>query len=64
MSCVMDILRTLPYKFREVLLHYSDGYSIKEIAEMLGVSESSVKMRIHRGRKTFVEAYGKELEDE
>ena len=62
---VMDTLRILPYKYREaLLLHYSEGYPLKEIAEMLNISESAVKMRIHRGKKAFILAYGKEFGDE
>ena len=62
---VMDTLKTIPYRDREaLLLHYSEGYQLKEIAEMLGISEAAVKMRLHRGRKAFIAAYGKEFEDE
>ena len=58
---VMEILRTIPYKYREaLLLHYSEGYRLNEIAEMLGISEAAVKMRVYRGRKAFISAYGKE----
>ena len=34
-----------------VLLHYFEGLSYKEIAEVLGESEANVKMRSHRGIK-------------
>ena len=31
--------------------HYVEGYSIKEIADILGITESAVKSRLLRGRK-------------
>ncbi len=63
-----NVLRTieeLSYKDREVLLlRYAEGYSLKEIAEMLKISLSAVKMRLLRAKKAFAEAYGEEFEDE
>jgi RNA polymerase sigma-70 factor (ECF subfamily) len=42
----------LPVKYREVIvLHYLEGYGIKEIAAALSLSESAVKMRLTRGRE-------------
>jgi len=43
-------LTQLPLDYREaVLLHYRDGYSMRDIAEMLNLSVSGAKMRVHRG---------------
>ena len=62
---VLRTIETLPYKDREVLLlHYSEGYTLKEIAEMLKISLSAVKMRLLRAKKSFAQAYGEELNDE
>ena len=36
---------------KEVLILYYQGYQIKEIAEILSISESAVKMRLKRGRE-------------
>jgi DNA-directed RNA polymerase specialized sigma24 family protein len=36
---------------REMLLLQADGYTLAEIAKRLGASESSVRSRIHRGRR-------------
>ena len=36
-----------------ILLHYMQGYSIKEIAEILGSSQDSVKQYLSRGRKNL-----------
>lgn len=45
-------LPRLPFVFREaVLLRDVEGRSYREIAEMLGVEEGTVKSRAHRGRK-------------
>ena len=32
-------------------LHYYEGYSCKEIAEIIGIGESAVKMRLKKGRE-------------
>ena len=38
-------------KYRDVLfLKYIYGYSVKEIADMLDISESNVTTRLNRGR--------------
>ena len=42
----------LPIKQKTVIyLHYVEGYQIKEIADILGITESAVKVRLMRGRK-------------
>ena len=52
---------TLPEKYKVVLLlHYVEGYSTKEIAEMIDKTTSAVKMRLQKGRILLKEAYGKE----
>lgn len=44
-------IATLPAVFQEViLLRYVEGYSPKEIAELLGISPSLVSVRIFRGQ--------------
>lgn len=44
------VLKTLPEKYREVItMRYMDGFSPKEIAELIGESENAVSVRIHRG---------------
>lgn len=32
-------------------LYYSEGYTAKEISEMLGIKESTIRSRIHRGKE-------------
>jgi RNA polymerase sigma-70 factor (ECF subfamily) len=47
---LMQALGRLPIDYREaLLLRYRQGFSMKEIAEMLQISVSGAKMRIHRG---------------
>lgn len=50
-----EILRTiqmLPDKYKDVvILHYLEGYSVEEVARMLGLSASATKMRLKRGRE-------------
>lgn len=58
---IIDALMTLPEKYKVVLLlHYVEGYSTKEIAEMIDKTTSAVKMRLQKGRILLKEAYGKE----
>ena len=41
----------MPKKYAEVIfLHYYEGYSIKEIAEILGKNENTVGSLLRRGR--------------
>jgi RNA polymerase sigma-70 factor (ECF subfamily) len=48
---VTDALEELPEKFRTTVLLDVEGFSYKEIAEMLGVPIGTVMSRLHRGRK-------------
>jgi RNA polymerase sigma-70 factor (ECF subfamily) len=50
-SEVKDALAELPEKFRSVVLLDVEGFSYKEIAEMLGIPIGTVMSRLHRGRK-------------
>lgn len=49
---ITAVFAVLASPYREaVILRYIDGFSPKEIAEMLGESENVVSVRIHRGIK-------------
>ena len=48
---VKDALAELPEKFRSVVLLDVEGFSYKEIAEMLDIPIGTVMSRLHRGRK-------------
>ncbi len=48
---LFDTIMALPAKYRIVIhLHYYEGYTVAEIAEMLKVNPSTVTMRLHRAR--------------
>ena len=48
----------LPEKQRTVVhLHYAEGDSVQEIAEVLGVTASAVKMRLARARAALRQAW-------
>lgn len=54
-------LLELPVKQKTVIyLHYVEGYQIKEIAGILGITESAVKLRLLRGRKQLRDAVSME----
>lgn len=48
---LLEQVAELPEKERTVLhLHYWEGYALREIAALLGVTVPTVKMRLKRGR--------------
>lgn len=64
---LFEAVLALPAKYRTVIhLHYYEGYTGAEIAEILNLKPSTVSMRLHRARNmlrnTLLEdAYGKIL---
>jgi len=49
---VLDCISLLPANYKDVIIYkYIDDMTIKEIAELLGESESNVSVRIHRASK-------------
>ena len=61
-SAVLDAVMALPRKYREaVYLHYYEGYSVREIAKLLGRSEAAVFAHLSRGRKSLRTTLGGEL---
>ena len=55
-QCIRDFIDKLPENYRPVLvLSELEGKSNKEIAEILGVSLGTVKIRIHRAREKLKE---------
>jgi RNA polymerase sigma-70 factor (ECF subfamily) len=58
---VRTALDTLPLKYRiPLLLYVCEGYSVAEVANILGLSPGAVKMRLCRARGMFRQAYGPE----
>lgn len=55
------VLNGLREKYREALLLYEhQGFSVQEIADLLDVTTSTVKMRLMRGREQFIALYKQE----
>ena len=49
---ILALVMALPTDYKDVIyLHYYQGYRVEELARILGVSVSAVKMRLMRGRK-------------
>ena len=58
---VQSILQRLPPKYATCLMLYEhEGFSCAEIAEVLNVSPSAVKMRLMRARERFIALYKQE----
>ncbi len=49
-----ELMQSLDEKYRTVLLlYYSEGFKISEIAQLLDMEENTVKSRLSRGREKF-----------
>lgn len=58
---IFELIMNLPAKHKIVLtLYYVEGYKSKEIAEIIGISEETVRKRLQKGR----ELLKKEMEKE
>jgi RNA polymerase sigma factor, sigma-70 family len=59
------VLQQMPQKYSVCLwLYENDGLSCAEIAEVLNISPSAVKMRLMRARERFIGLYKKEVSEE
>jgi len=57
------LIQNLPEGYRTIFnLYVIEGYSHKEISEHLGVSESTSRSLVSRGRKMIIEAFSLEIE--
>lgn len=64
---VSDYLKiaNLDYKYKSVIvLFYIEGYSIDEIANILDISRSAVKMRLKRGKEKLKDVLSEYLDKE
>jgi len=53
-ACVQDLVAKLPEHYRAVLqLHDLEGFTNPEIAQVLGCSLETAKIRLHRARRTM-----------
>jgi RNA polymerase sigma factor (sigma-70 family) len=56
---LLDALRALsPHQRAAVALHYLEDRSTPEIAELLGCSESTARVHLHRGRQALAKHLG------
>lgn len=52
LTFVWEAVKALPVKYAEVIhLYYQEGYSTAQIAAILDMAESTVRVRLNRGRK-------------
>jgi RNA polymerase sigma-70 factor (ECF subfamily) len=59
------VFRQLPAKYASCLwLYENDGLSCADIAQVLNISSSAVKMRLMRARERFIALYKKEVGEE
>ncbi len=62
---LLEILMKMKSKNRVVLyMHYFEGYTTKEIADILGVKENAITSQLYRGRKQLKDLLLKEGYDE
>lgn len=62
-TAVLDAVRALPEKYSAAIhLHYYEGYSIREIAKLLGLPAGTVGVRLARGRERLRQMLKEELE--
>lgn len=64
LNIVVDSILSLDEKYRDVLsLYYLNELTVKELSDLLGRKESTVKQQLARGRKKLINIISKELED-
>ncbi len=62
-STVYDAVMRLPEKYRTAIhLYYYEDYAVKEIAQVMRASESTVKSWLHRARGMLKEELGGEFD--
>lgn len=53
-----ELMNNMDEKYRVILtLYYSEGFKIREIAQILDMDENTVKTRLARGRRQFANLY-------
>ncbi len=56
---IMDAVHRLPDRLKDTVILYAvGGYSVRETAEILRISEEAVKKRLQRGRKILKKVLG------
>jgi RNA polymerase sigma factor (sigma-70 family) len=61
-SAVARTLNDLPERYSQALeWKYGDGFSVEEIAQMLGLSTIAAQSLLQRAREAFKESWGRQL---
>ena len=64
-SRVFEAVMALPETYRSVIhLFYYEDYTVAEIAKLLHLTQSNVKVRLSRGRKLLKESLGEDWNDD
>lgn len=64
-SNVLNAIMKLPKKYRTIIfLYYYENYKIKEIKELLNISETNIQSILLRARKKLKEMLKEDLKDE
>jgi RNA polymerase sigma-70 factor (ECF subfamily) len=58
MELLVALPRLSPKQRAAVVLHHHSGYSLKEVAEIIGSTPAAVGVHLHRGRKRLRELLG------
>lgn len=59
-----EAIRTLPPRQRAVVaLYYLDDMPVSEVADIVGCSESTVSVHLHRARRRLAEVVGEEVDE-
>ena len=62
---LFETVMQLPEKYRIVIhLYYYEEYAVREIAQILKLSESNVKIRLSRGRAMLKETLKEDWDDD
>lgn len=62
-SDLFEAVLNIPYKYRIVIhLYYYEEYTIREISQLLHISESNARTRLSRGRKLLKDVLVEEWE--
>ena len=63
-NIIVESIMSLEEKYRDVLsLYYLNELAVKEISDLLGRKESTIKQQLARGRKKLINTISKEMED-
>ena len=60
---LLETIRVLPVGDRTLLLSLMEGYTHAEIAELIGLSENAVSVRIHRIKKNLTKLAKEHFDD-